>query len=172
MENTITYKSIGIIYTEFNDIDGMPVQPSGSGNAKGKIILNDEFVPGLFDLEGFSHITLIYHLHKVTSYKLYVVPFIDNKSHGIFATRAPTRPNAIGISTVKLINIEGNTLIIEDVDMLNETPLLDIKPFYPKYDNRKKVKYGWLEAKEHVDINKIKSDNRFKEKSPEFNRCK
>lgn len=162
MENTVIYKPIGFIHSSFKNIDGMPVQPSGSANAKGKIVINDEFVPGLFDLEGFSHITLLYHLHKVMDYSLKVIPFIDNKSHGIFATRAPTRPNAIGLSTVRLLKIKNNILYIEDVDMLDGTPLLDIKPFYPKYDNRENVKYGWLEAMENVDINKVKSDNRFK----------
>lgn len=171
MEPIIQYKPIGIIHTPFNDIEGMPIQPSGSGNAKGYIELQDEYVPGLFDLEGFSHIILIYHLHKVLSYKLYVVPFIDDKPHGIFATRAPARPNPIGISTVRITSIEKNIIHLEDVDMLNETPLLDIKPFYPKYDNRENVKYGWLEAKENVDIEKIKSDNRFVDSQADINRC-
>ena len=168
----ISYKPIGIIQTPFVEINGMPVQPSGAGKAKGKIILDKEFEGGLFDLIGFSHITLLYHLHKVAGYKLYVVPFIDDKPHGIFATRAPARPNPIGISTVKLKRIKGNELYIEEVDMLDGSPLLDIKPFYPKYDNRENVKYGWLEAKDNVDISKIKSDSRFKEKNPGINRCK
>ena len=172
MDTVITYTPIGIINTPFTDINGMPVQPSGSGKAKGKIVLNKEFEGGLFDLSGFSHITLIYHLHKVSGYKLYVVPFIDDKPHGIFATRAPARPNAIGISTVRLNRIIKNTIYIEDVDMLNGTPLLDIKPFYAKYDNRENTKSGWLEAKEHVDISKVKSDCRFKQKDTNMNRCK
>lgn len=172
MEETIKYNPIGIIHTPFIDIEGMPVQPSGSRKAKGYIELKEEFVPGLFDLEGFSHITLIYHFHLVTSYKLYVVPFIDDNAHGIFATRAPLRPNPIGLSTVKILKIETNRIEIEDVDMVDGTPLLDIKPFYPKYDNRSDVKFGWLEAKEHVDIAAIKSDARFKDKSPGINLCK
>jgi len=162
MENSITLKPIGIIHSSFKNIEGMPVQPIGAGNAKGTIELFKDYVEGLTDIEGFSHIILIYHFHKIVGYKLNVIPFIDNKPHGIFATRAPMRPNAIGISTVRLINIETNIMYIEDVDILDGTPLLDIKPFYPKYDNRENVKYGWLEDKEHVDIEKIKSDKRFK----------
>lgn len=162
MENTITLKPIGIIHSSFKDIEGMPVQPSGAKNIKGSIELFKDYVEGLTDIGGFSHIILIYHLHMIVGYKLNVIPFIDNKPHGIFATRAPMRPNAIGISTVRLIKIETNIIYIEDVDILDGTPLLDIKPFYPKYDNRENVKYGWLEDKEYVDIEKIKSDNRFK----------
>ena len=161
METKITYKPIGFIRTPFPKISEMPVQPNGAIGVYGVIELNDELVSGLNDLEGFSHLILIYHLHLVKESKLSVIPFMDNKPHGIFATRAPARPNPIGISTVKLQKIEGNLLYIEGVDMVDNTPLLDIKPFFPKYDNQQNVKYGWLEEKVDLDITKIRSDDRF-----------
>lgn len=161
MEQTITMHPIGIIRTQFINIADMPIQPGGSKGAEGIIEINPEFQKGLADLEGFSHITLIYHFHLVKEYKLSIVPFMDDKPHGIFATRSPVRPNAIGISTVKLNKLENNKLYITDVDMLDGTPLLDIKPFFPKYDNRENVKAGWLEGKGNIDITRIKSDKRF-----------
>jgi len=169
----ITYKPIGIIKTPFTTVSDMPIQPSGAQNIQGTIELNSDLTAGLIDIEGFSHLILLYHFHLIKSYKLYVIPFMDNKPHGIFATRAPIRPNPIGISIVKLLKVEDNILYIEDVDMINESPLLDIKPFFPNYDNRHEVKYGWLESKGDIDISKIKSDARFKpKKNPELNRCK
>lgn len=162
MEKEIVFKPIGVIRTPFDSIENMPVQPNGAVGVKGIIELREDLDAGLIDLEGFSHIILIYHLHLVKGYKLSVVPFMDDKPHGIFATRAPSRPNAIGISTVKLRAIIGNELFIEGVDMVDGTPLLDIKPFFPKYDNQTDVKYGWLEEKVGLDITKVKSDRRFK----------
>ncbi len=164
MYNKIIFEPIGVIKTCFDTLTDMPIQPSGANGAPGTIEIKENLIPGLVDLEGFSHIILLYHFHKVTDFKLSVVPFMDNQPHGIFATRAPTRPNAIGISIVKLIRIEWNKLFVEGVDVLNNTPLLDIKPFFPKYDNQQNVKYGWLEGKEGIDISKIKSDGRFVEK--------
>ena len=162
MENEIVFKPIGVIRTPFDSIENMPVQPNGAVGVKGIIELREDLDAGLIDLEGFSHIILIYHLHLVKGYKLSVVPFMDDKPHGIFATRAPARPNAIGISTVKLRAIIGHELFVEGVDMVDGTPLLDIKPFFPKYDNQTDVKYGWLEEKVGLDITKVKSDRRFK----------
>lgn len=161
MQTEIIYRPIGFINTPFRKISEMPIQPKGAEDVEGIIELYTWFTAGLSDLEGFSHLILLYHFHLVIGYKLYVVPFMDDKSHGIFSTRAPTRPNAIGISIVKLKKIENNLLYIEGVDMIDGTPLLDIKPFYPRYDNQQNVKSGWLEGKEDIDISKIKSDNRF-----------
>ena len=161
MEQTITFRKIGIILTPYNNTEDMPIQPMGAADVEGVIELDPEFKPGLADLNGFSHLILIYHLHLVKEYKLSVIPFMDDKLHGIFATRAPVRPNAIGISTVKLLRIEGNLLHFAGADMVNGTPLLDIKPFFPDFDNHSNVKYGWLEEKEGIDISKIKSDKRF-----------
>lgn len=140
----IVYKPIGIIHTPFLSLKGMPVQPLSTNSAKGSISLFPEYAEGLKDLEGFSHIMLLYHLHRVDTVKLRVKPFMDENPHGIFATRAPVRPNAIGLSTVKLIMIEENLLLIDHVDILDGTPLLDIKPFYSIFDNRENTRNGWL----------------------------
>ena len=161
METKITYKPIGFIKTPFTKIAEMPVQPNGAVGVYGVIELNTELVQGLTDIEGFSHLILIYHLHLVKESKLSVIPFMDDKPHGIFATRAPARPNAIGMSIVKLQKVENNLIYFEGADMVDNSPLLDIKPFFPKYDNQQNVKFGWLEEKKDLDITKIKSDKRF-----------
>lgn len=169
----ITYQPIGIIKTPFKTVQNMPIQPTGAKGRRGTIEIDPELSPGLLHLEGFSHIILLYHFHLIKGHKLYVVPFMDDVPHGIFATRAPARPNPIGMSIVRVRKVEGNCIHVLDVDMLNGTPLIDIKPFFPKYDNRDNVKYGWLEGKEGIDITKIKSDARFDHtKKPETNRCK
>lgn len=139
----------------------MPIQPIAANGCKGYIEILPKFEKGLKDLSGFSHITLIYHFHQIKGYDLITVPFMDNQPHGIFATKAPKRPNAIGISTVKLISVENNIIHIEQVDMLNETPLLDIKPFYPRYDNREGVKIGWLEKNREMPLELLRSDDRY-----------
>lgn len=158
----IKFEGIGIIRTSYKTLENMPIQPMGAKGVKASIVLNDEFVDGLMDLEEFSHVTLIYHLHKVMDYKLKVIPFMDTEEHGVFATRSPRRPNAIGISTVKLISVEKNILYIEDADVLDGTPLLDIKPFFGKFDNREDVKSGWLDRKWNEKHKTLKSDARFK----------
>ncbi|MBU1299453.1 MAG: tRNA (N6-threonylcarbamoyladenosine(37)-N6)-methyltransferase TrmO [Bacteroidetes bacterium] len=160
MRNKICFKPIGIIHSPFTEISGVPIQPLSAKGIKGTIELNPEFTEGLKDIEGFSHITLIYYFHLISKFSLQVVPFMDNESHGIFATRSPSRPNAIGISTVRLISVDQNILHIEEVDMIDGTPLLDIKPFYPRFDNRTTDKVGWLTGKEN--IYGIRSDERFK----------
>lgn len=161
MNVKINYQPIGYIQTPFNTVSDMPIQPSGANGAEGIIKLDPDFVPGLSDLDGFSHLILIYHFHLVKGHKLSVVPFMDDKPHGIFATRAPARPNPIGISTVKLKKMENNLIYIEGVDMVNGTPLLDIKPYFAPYDNRPDSISGWLKDKSDIDIAKVKSDNRF-----------
>ena len=108
----IIIQPIGTIFTPFKDIKNMPIQPIAAEGIKGQIELLPKYIEGLKDIEGFSHITLIYHFHKITGYELIVTPFMDTEKHGIFATKAPKRPNAIGISTVKLIGIERNILTI------------------------------------------------------------
>jgi tRNA (adenine37-N6)-methyltransferase len=161
MENSIIHP-IGTIHTPHIDVKNMPIQPIAAEGIKGYIELLPEFVEGLKDLEGFSHITLLYRFHKIEGYELLVTPFMDTEKHGVFATKAPKRPNAIGLSTVKLLAIEGNILHIEQVDMLDGTPLIDIKPFYPRYDNRENVTIGWLEKNRNLPIEQLRSDERFK----------
>ena len=158
----IIINPIGIIHTPFHEVENMPIQPIAAEGVKGYIELLPEYVPGLKDIEGFSHITLLYHFHKINGYNLEVVPFMDTTTRGIFATKAPKRPNAIGLSTVKLIKVEGNIIHIEQIDVLDQTPLIDIKPFYPRYDNRDNVSIGWLEKNKDLPLEKLRADNRFK----------
>lgn len=155
------FTSIGIIHTPFKRKEGMPIQSSGSDGIRGTIKLKKKYVDGLSDLERFSHIYLIYHFHKSKGFDLQVIPFLDDKPHGIFATRAPRRPNSIGISVVKLIGIKDNILEIENVDMLNGTPLLDIKPYISQFDIHKIERSGWINNKTGYP-NETKSDKRFK----------
>ena len=159
---TIIIHPIGVIRTPHKDIKNMPIQPIAANGIQGQIELLPEYVAGLKDLEGFSHITLIYHFHKIEGYELEVIPFMDTVKRGIFACKAPKRPNAVGLSTVKLLGIEGNIIHIEQVDMLDGTPLIDIKPFFPKYDNRDNVSIGWLEKNKNIPVEKMRADERFK----------
>ena len=155
----IRYKPIGIIHSPFKDIKGMPIQPTGAEGVAGTIEIRLEFIEGLRDLEGFSHIILIYHFHQSEGYTLSVKPFLDNNQHGVFATRAPKRPNSIGISVVKLIKVEGNILHVENVDIVDGTPLLDIKPYVPEFDIQRAERTGWLYEKAG-NAEKMKSDQR------------
>jgi tRNA-Thr(GGU) m(6)t(6)A37 methyltransferase TsaA len=143
----ITYKPIGMIRSPFKDIKGMPIQPAGAKGVAGAIEIEPEYCDGLSDLHEFSHIILIYHFHRSTGYSLRVKPFMDDELHGVFATRAPKRPNPIGISVVKLVKVEGCNLFIEDVDIVDGTPLLDIKPYVPEFDDIKVERIGWLSQK-------------------------
>jgi len=156
----IDFEPIGLIYSPFNQPKGTPIQPKAAQGIKGKVKIFDEYIEGLKDLEGFSHIILIYYFHLVKNYKLLVKPFMDNEFHGVFATRAPSRPNPIGLSVVKLLEVKENTLFIEDVDIVNETPLLDIKPFVPEFDVRNPEKIGWLDKNIHK-LKTTKDDERF-----------
>lgn len=157
----IVFQPIGIIYTPFHDVKDMPIQPLAAEGVKGHIMIRPEYAMGLKDLDGFSHITLVYHFHKVKKASLKVIPFMDQYERGIFATKSPQRPNQLGISAVKLLRVEKNIIHIEEVDMLNETPLLDIKPFYPRFDNRQTERIGWLTINEDLPVEQLKSDDRF-----------
>ncbi|MBN2523894.1 MAG: tRNA (N6-threonylcarbamoyladenosine(37)-N6)-methyltransferase TrmO [Bacteroidales bacterium] len=157
----ITFRSIGIIHTPFKVKEGMPIQPGGAQGIKGSIILKEKYTEGLADLPGFSHIYLIYYLHKSSGYNLQVIPFLDNTFHGVFATRAPRRPNAIGISVVRLISIRKNILKIENVDMLDGTPLLDIKPYIPEFDILEVENRGWARDISEK-VKQYRTDARFK----------
>ena len=151
---------IGYLETPFETVNNMPIQPSVIASSQGKAVLYDEFATGLKDLDGFSHIILLFLLHKIEGYQLEVVPFMDDAPHGVFATRSPKRPNRIGMSIVALERIEGNVIHFKGVDMLNGSPLLDIKPYYSYFDNHQNVRNGWLEGKV-LTAKRLKSDNRF-----------
>ena len=158
---TIRFCPIGVIRSPFKEIEGMPVQAKAAAGISGKVELASKFVAGIRDLEGFSHLILLYHFHLSVGYSLEIRPFLDDQVHGVFATRAPKRPNPLGISIVRLTAIEGNTLLIEDVDVVDGTPLLDIKPYVPEFDARCTEKIGWLAGKADKAAN-IRSDKRFK----------
>lgn len=158
--NKISYQPIGLVHSPFKEPKGTPIQASGAKGIQGKIEVFPEFAAGLKDIEGFSHIILIYHLHLIKSTKLEVKPFLDKQTHGIFATRAPGRPNSIGISVVQLIQVENNILTVEDFDIIDGTPLLDIKPFITEFDYRDVTKNGWYKENIH-NLSDSKDDGRF-----------
>jgi tRNA-Thr(GGU) m(6)t(6)A37 methyltransferase TsaA len=153
---------IGIIKTPFDDLKGMPIQPSGAADVTGTIVIDKEYEQGLSDLEGFSHIILLYHFHQSKGYKLIVKPFMDDHKRGLFSTRAPRRPNPIGLSIVQLVKRQGNTITVKGIDVLNGTPLIDIKPYVPKFDTKEVTAVGWLETNQEKS-EFIKSDDRFVE---------
>lgn len=157
---SINYKPIGIVCSPFKEPENVPIQSVSAKRIKGKIIVNHEYVEGLKDLEAFSHLILLYHLNLVRNSSLLVKPFLDQNLHGIFATRAPCRPNPIGLSIVRLIGIEDNILHIQDLDIVDKTPLLDIKPYVPKFDVRRTNKIGWYSAN-LVKLKKTLDDGRF-----------
>jgi tRNA-Thr(GGU) m(6)t(6)A37 methyltransferase TsaA len=157
----IEFVPIGIIHSPFMELEGMPIQPAGAAGVKGTVEVFEDFHPGLKDLGGFSHIILLYHFHRSYGFNLQVVPFMDSQPRGLFATRAPKRPNPIGLSVVKLDKIEDGVLHIQSVDILDGTPLLDIKPYVPEFDAQVEVRTGWLE-KARKTASSQKSDDRFK----------
>ncbi len=156
----IQFQAIGIIHTPFTSLEGMPVQPTGAAGVQGHIDLNPELADGLNDIDGFSHLILLFHFHRSKGFNLSVTPFFDRRSRGLFSTRAPKRPNAIGLSIVHLLRREEHRLYIENADILDGTPLLDIKPYVPHFDAYPDARIGWLEqAKPQFDTKR--SDDRF-----------
>ncbi|MEW5937267.1 MAG: tRNA (N6-threonylcarbamoyladenosine(37)-N6)-methyltransferase TrmO [Candidatus Thermoplasmatota archaeon] len=158
--NEIRYTPIGVIHTPFNEQKGTPIQPFAARGAKGTVEVYDGFVEGLADIEGFSHIILLYHCHLSKPWRAKVVPYMDDKPRGVFSTRAPSRPNPIGLSVVRLIKVALPILHVQDVDILNGTPLLDIKPYVPDMDHRAVERLGWLEEKVQK-LPKMMADRRF-----------
>ena len=156
----INFTPIGFIHSPFTQIHNMPVQPAAAKGVKGSIIINEEYVDGLSDLEGFSHIYLLYYLHLSKSYELKVIPFLDNQQRGVFSTRAPKRPNPIGLSVVKLIKIKFNIIEVENVDMIDGTPVLDIKPYIPEMEGVVDYEIGWLSDNKEKIRSQL-SDKRF-----------
>ena len=153
---------IGVIKTPFNDLKGMPIQPSGAKDIEGTLVINQEYEQGLSDIQGFSHLILLYHFHQSTGYDLMVTPFLDTQKRGLFSTRAPRRPNSIGLSIVELTGREKNRLFVKGIDVLNNTPLIDIKPYVPKFDVKEVTSTGWLEEAQKKAAT-MKSDDRFVE---------
>jgi tRNA-Thr(GGU) m(6)t(6)A37 methyltransferase TsaA len=158
--NKIIYTPIGVIHSPFKEPKGTPIQPSIIKGIKGKVEIFPEYTEGLQDIEGFSHIILIYHFHLSKKPSLKAKPFMDDKIHGIFAIRGPSRPNPIGISIVRLIMVKKNILYVENLDIVDKTPLLDIKPYVPDFDKAEVTKIGWLKGNIEK-LSKIKDDGRF-----------
>ena len=155
-----TVKPIGVIHTPFKEARGVPIQASVAKDVEGVVEVYPEYVDGLKDLDGFSHIILIYYFHLIKEYSLVVKPYLDTDLRGLFSTRAPSRPNPIGLSVVRLMEVKGNILHVRDVDIVDETPLLDIKPYIPEFDVRENVRIGWLEKRIHK-LPQSKDDGRF-----------
>jgi len=158
--NEIIYKPIGIIHSPHKQPKGTPIQTESGKNIEGMIELFPEYTDGLKDLDGFSHIILLYHFHLIKNGPLIVKPFMDDQEHGIFAIRGPARPNPIGMSITRLIKIEDNTLFIMDIDIIDGTPLLDIKPYVPAFDVKVAEKIGWLQNNQHK-LDRSRDDGRF-----------
>jgi tRNA (adenine37-N6)-methyltransferase len=152
---------IGVIHTPWTETQGMPIQPTGAVGIKGTIEVFDAYREGLTDLDGFSHIILLYHFHHSHSYKLSVVPFMDTQPRGLFATRAPNRPNPIGFSIVRLDKVVDGVINVSNVDMLDGTPLLDIKPYVPVFDQQSDVRSGWVQDARKC-VEQHTADDRFK----------
>ncbi len=156
---------IGIIRSPFTQAAGTPIQASMAEGATGTVEILPAFAAGLKDLDGFDRIWLLYWFDRAVAPKLIVTPYLDDQPHGVFATRAPARPNAIGMSAVRLLRIDGCTLHVADVDILDGTPLLDIKPYVPAFDGRDAKRIGWLAARQSA-VNNTRADGRFAPSNP------
>jgi tRNA-Thr(GGU) m(6)t(6)A37 methyltransferase TsaA len=157
---TIRYHPIGTILSPFKGNVGVPRQAVGALEVSAQIEIFDEFSKGLKDLEGFSHIVVVFHLHLVKSPGLTAHPPWDGQEHGVFATRSPYRPNPIGISIVCLERVTGNILQISGVDMVDGSPVLDIKPYIPDLNPAGEVNVGWLAGKKTEGMIQSRSGDR------------
>jgi len=158
--DTMQVYPIGLIRTSFDRLEGMPIQPPGAGGSLGQVQVFEEYREGLQDLAGFSHLILLYWFHRSNGFDLTVKPFLDFRSRGLFSTRAPKRPNPIGLSVVELVRIQDGLLHIRGADILDGTPLLDIKPYVSAFDAPEDPRSGWLE-KAGPRVVGEKSDSRF-----------
>lgn len=156
----ISFSPIGYFKTPFTELENMPIQPAGAKDIEGVIEVLPEFQQGLTDLDGFSHVIVLNYLHQSKGYKLMVKPFLDDKLHGVFATRSPKRPNSIGLSVMELVKVEDGRVHLRGVDVLNDTPVLDIKPFVADFDRCDATRFGWTEGKSQV-VSTHRSDDRF-----------
>lgn len=153
-------KPIGIIHTPFHSLEDMPIQPGGAGEITGTVVVDEQFSEGLADLDGFSHIYLLYSFHMAKRTALTVIPFMDISPRGVFATRSPLRPNHIGLSIVRLAAIAGNIITVQGIDVIDGTPLLDIKPYIAAFDAVRQSQSGWMRASPE-DVSQKRSDGRF-----------
>ncbi|MDK2982106.1 MAG: tRNA (adenine37-N6)-methyltransferase [Chloroflexota bacterium] len=158
----ITFEPIGVVHSPFSDLADMPIQPTGEQAAEGTLELFPDYCEALADLDGFSHIYALYYFHKSKGWKASIVPFLDTQARGLFSTRAPRRPNPIGLSLLRVLSVEGCVVKVAGVDILDGTPLLDIKPYIPQFENPQDVRVGWLAG--HADqVKRKRSDHRFED---------
>ena len=155
---TLSLQVIGRIRTPFHAAQGTPIQSAYSRGAEGQVIVADHFAAALDDIEEFERVWLVYWMDRVVTFQPRVVPYRDTREHGLFATRSPCRPNPIGLSAVRLLRREGCVLHVADVDMLDDTPLLDIKPYVPEFDAHPSAKAGWFDAS---GVDRRVADGRF-----------
>lgn len=155
-----TLQPIGVIRTPFKSVKGMPIQPTGAVDVAGQVVVDQTYAEGLDDIEGFSHIILLYLFHHSKGFELQVKPFLDDKPHGLFATRAPRRPNPVGLSVVPLLRREANVLHVGAIDVVDQTPLIDIKPYVPAFDAPAVTAVGWLAGKTPYAL-QVRADSRF-----------
>ena len=159
----VAYLPIGVLHSPHKDVAGMPIQPVGARGVCGHVVIAPEFTDGLLDLDGFSHVILLYHLHRIQGFDLLVRPFLDTRDHGIFATRSPKRPNAIGFSVLELSGVDQESGVVRlcNVDILDGTPVLDIKPYVPAFDVWEAERIGWFAGKVQAAYT-CKADERFR----------
>jgi tRNA-Thr(GGU) m(6)t(6)A37 methyltransferase TsaA len=161
MADEIVFQPIGTIHSLFKDIQGMPIQGALFPDYQGTVEIDPEYAEGLKDIEGFSHLILLYHFHRAKGYDLVARPFLDNQMHGLFTIRGPRRPNPIGMTVVRLLKRVENILYIGGVDMMDGTPVLDIKPYFPDVDSHPDAKVGWMGDKLKQKGRYTISDDRF-----------
>lgn len=154
------FSPIGYIRSPYTELTDMPIQPRGANAVEGSIEILEQYAEGLQDLDGFSHAYLIYHLHKASRTALSVIPFMDTVERGVFSTRSPLRPNHIGLSIVEITGVEKNIVHLRGVDVLDKTPLLDLKPYIESFDYVEKSRSGWMQGSRE-EVAKKRSDSRF-----------
>jgi tRNA-Thr(GGU) m(6)t(6)A37 methyltransferase TsaA len=156
----VTYRPIGVVRSPFTEIPGMPLQPPAAPDVEGRIELEPEYAAGLLDLDGFSHVWVLAHLHRAAAVDLQIVPFLDTERRGVFATRSPGRPNPIGVSVLRVLAVQGSTIHVAGVDLLDGTPVLDVKPYVPQFDHVAADRIGWFEGKV-AGVKDVRADPRF-----------
>lgn len=159
---SVTYRPIGIVRSPFTTAEGMPLQAVAAADVHGQIVLAPELAPAVADLDGFSHLHVVSHLHRSPPGGLTVVPFLDDAPHGVLATRSPRHPNPIGLSVVRLLAVDGTTLEVSGLDLLDGTPVLDIKPYVPVFDAFEAERTGWLGAAADR-VHHVRADARFRD---------
>jgi tRNA (adenine37-N6)-methyltransferase len=154
----VRIRVIGTIRTPFVEASGTPIQAEYGKGIEGRILVDELYVPALDDIDGFERLWLIYWMDRVGPFRTRVIPYRDTVEHGLFATRSPSRPNSIGMSVVRLLGREGPVLHVADIDILDGTQILDIKPYIPEFDSHPVSRAGWFDA---PGVDRRRADGRF-----------